>query len=108
MAAVQFAKILKSNGETVTHYPVSQSAESLSYGEGSDLLAVILPMKAEQVFIEPGYYLNDYLTFYTQLPVHCHDKIRRQNQDYEVQTVTPFTFANQTVYFKSAARRLIA
>ena len=34
-----------------------------------------------------GYYLNDYLAFYTS-SVRVHDKIRRQGEDYEV-TVTP-------------------
>ena len=57
--------------------------------------------------LEAGYYLNDYLAFYTFLPVRVHDKLRRQGEDYEIQTVTPFTFANQRLYFKSVARRLI-
>jgi hypothetical protein len=71
-------------------------------------LAVVSSLKAEQILIEPGYYLNDYVTFYTFMPVRVHDKIRRQGQDYEVQTVTPFTYANQRVYFKSTARRLLS
>jgi hypothetical protein len=104
----QFTRILRSKGEAVTLYPVREAAATMAYGEPLDLLAIVSPLKAEQVMLEAGYYLSDYLAFYTFLPVRVHDKIRRQGEDYEVQTVTPFTFANQRLYFKSTARRLIA
>jgi hypothetical protein len=84
------------------------AVETVDYGEPLDLLAVVSALKAEQVLIEPGYYLDDYLAFYTFLPVRSHDKFRRQGEDYEVQTVTPFTYQNQRFYFKSVGRRLIA
>jgi hypothetical protein len=104
----QFTRILKSKGETVTLYPVREASATVDYGEPLDLLAVVSSLKAEQVMLEAGYYLNDYVAFYTFLPVRVHDKIRRQGEDYEIQTVTPFTFANQRFYFKSVARRLIS
>ncbi len=104
----QFTRILRSKGEAVMLYPVREAAATVTYGEPLDLLAVVSSLKAEQVMLEAGYYLNDYLAFYTFLPVRVHDKIRRQGEDYEIQTVTPFTFANQRFYFKSIARRLIA
>jgi hypothetical protein len=104
----QFTKILRSKGETVTLCPVREAAAIVTYGEPLDLLAVVSSLKAEQVMLEAGYYLNDYLALYTFLPVRVHDKIRRQGEDYEIQTVTPFTFGNQRFYFKSVARRLIA
>jgi hypothetical protein len=104
----QFTRILRSKGEAVTLYPVREAVATVSYGEALDLLAVVSPIKAEQVMLEAGYYLNDYMAFYTFLPVRVHDKIRRQGEDYEIQTVTPFAFANQRLYFKSVARRLIA
>ncbi len=104
----QFTRLLNSKGEGILLYPVRQAAETIDYGEAFEMLAVVSPLKAEQVLIEPGYYLSDYVAFYTFLPVRSHDKIRRQGEDYEVQTVLPFTFANQRLYFKSTARRLIA
>jgi hypothetical protein len=104
----QFTRILKSKGETVTLYPVREASATVDYGEPLDLLAVVSSLKAEQVMLEAGYYLNDYLAFYTFLPVRVHDKIRRQGEDYETQTVTPFTFANQRFYFKSITRRFIS
>jgi hypothetical protein len=104
----QFTRILKSKGEPITLYPVHQAAATVGYGEPLDLSAIVSPLKAEQVMLEAGYYLDDYLAFYTFLPVRVHDKIRRKGEDYEIQTVMPFTFANQPLYFKSVARRLIA
>jgi hypothetical protein len=105
--STQFTKVLKSKGEAVLLYPVRQAVETVDYGDPLELQAVVSQLKAEQVLIEPGYYLNDYLAFYTFLPVRSHDKIRRQGEDYEVQTVSPFAFANQRLYFKSMARRLL-
>jgi hypothetical protein len=104
----QFVRLLRSKGEAVTLYPVREAAVTVSYGEPLDLLAVVSPIKAEQIMLEAGYYLDDYLAFYTFLPVRVHDKLRRQGEDHEIQTVTPFTFANQRLYFKSVARRLIS
>jgi hypothetical protein len=104
----QFTRILRSKGESVLLYPVRQAVATVDYGEPIDLLAVVSPLKAKQVLIEPGYYLDDYLSIYTFIPVRGHDRIRRQGEDYEVQTVTPFTYTNQRIYFKSAVRRLIA
>jgi hypothetical protein len=104
----QFAKILKSKGEGILLYPVRQAVQVVDYGEPLDLQAVVSPLKVEQVLIEPGYYLSDYLAVYTLIPVRSHDKIQRQGEKYEVQTVTPYTFANQRCYFKSTVRRLIA
>jgi hypothetical protein len=105
--STQFTRILKTRGEAVVLYPVRQTVETVSYGEPLSLLAIVSPLKAEQVLIEPGYYLNDYLTFYTFIPARIHDKIRRQGEDYEIQTLTPFTYANQRLYFKNTARRLL-
>ncbi|MGD6807647.1 MAG: hypothetical protein ACQCN4_11895, partial [Candidatus Bathyarchaeia archaeon] len=106
--ATALTQILGSKGETVTLFPVREATTTVTYGESMDLLAIVSPLKAEQVMLEAGYYLSDYLAFYTFLPVRVHDKIQRQGEDYEVQTVTPFTFGNQRFYFKSTARRLIA
>ena len=91
----QFTKILKSKGEAIQLFPIREAAATLDYGEPMDLLAVVSALKAEQVMLEAGYYLNDYLAFYTFLPVRVHDKLRRQGEDYEIQTVTPYNFANQ-------------
>ena len=104
----RFTQILNSKGESVLLYPVRQAVEIVSYGEPLDILAVVSPLRVEEVLLEAGYLLNDYLAFYTFVPVRNHDKIRRKGEDYEIQTLQPFTYENQTIYFKSIARRLLA
>jgi hypothetical protein len=101
-------KILNSKGEAVLLYPIRQAVETVSYGEALDLLAIVSLVRAEEVLLEAGYLLNDYLAVYTFVPVRNHDKIHRKGEDYELQSVQPFTFENQTIYFKSIARRLLA
>jgi len=104
----RFTQILNSKGEAVLLYPVRQAVETVSYGDALDVLAVVSPVRAEEVVLEAGYFLNDYLAFYTFVPVRNHDKIRRKGEDYEIQSLQPFTYENQPIYFKSVARRLLA
>lgn len=104
----RFTQILNSKGEAVLLYPIRQAVETVSYGEAFDLLAIVSPLRAEEVILELGYVLNDYVVFYTFVPVRVHDKIRRKGEDYELQSIQAFTFENQTIYFKSVARRLLA
>jgi len=104
----RFTRILNSKGEAVLLYPVRQAVETVSYGEPLDIFAVVSPVRVEEVLLEAGYLLNDYLAFYTFVPVRNHDKIRRKGEDYEIQTLQAFTYENQTIYFKSIARRLVA
>jgi hypothetical protein len=106
--STRFTRILNSKGEAVLLYSIRQAVETVSYGEPLDILAIVSPLRAEEVVIEPGYFLNDYVIFYTFIPVRVHDKICRKGEDYELQTVQPFTYENQTIYFKSTARRLLA
>jgi hypothetical protein len=101
-------QILCSKGEVVLLYPIRQAVETVSYGEPLDVLAIVSPVRIEEVLLEAGYLLNDYLAFYTFTPVRAHDKIRRKGEDYEIQAVQSFTYENQAIYFKSVARRLVA
>ncbi len=104
----QFTRVLNSKGEAVLLYPIRQAVETVTYGEPLDVLAVVSPVRVEEVLLEAGYLFNDYLAFYTFVPVRHHDKIRRKGEDYEIQSVQPFTYENQPIYFKSITRRLLA
>jgi hypothetical protein len=104
----RFTQILNSKGEAVLLYPIRQAVETVSYGEALDIMAVVSPVRVEEVLLDAGYLLNDYLAFYTFVPVRNHDKIRRKGEDYEIQTLQPFTYENQPIYFKSITRRLLA
>ncbi len=102
-----FTRILDSEAEIVWLYSVQEASETVSYGEPLDVQAIVSPLSAEEVVLEPGYFLTDYEVFYTFLPVRQHDKIRRRGDEYELQSVQCFTFQNEPLYFKSVGRRLI-
>ena len=103
----RFTQILKAKSENVILYSVREASDKVSYGEGVDIKAIVSPARVEEVLIEPGYIINDYLTIYVFAPLRQHDKIRRKGEDYEVLGVQAFDFAGETAYFKANCRRLI-
>ena len=103
----RFTQILRSKGENITLYPVIEAAETVSYGEGIDIPAIVSPTRVEEVFIEPGYMVNDYISVYTFAPLRQHDKVRRKGVDYEVLGVQAFDWKGETAYFKANCRRLV-
>ena len=103
----RFTQILRSKGENITLYPIREAAETVSYGEGIDIQAIVSPTRVEEVLIEPGYIVNDYLNIYTFTPLRQHDKIRRKGVDYEVLGVQALDFQGETAYFKANCRRLV-
>jgi hypothetical protein len=82
-----FTRGLAAKGENILLYPVRQTAEQVEYGDPLDMRAIVTPLKASEVILEAGYFLNDYITLYTFLPVRTHDKVRRLGEDYEIQSV---------------------
>jgi len=105
--STRFTQILRSKGENVTLYPLVEAAERISYGEPVDIQAIVNPTRVEEILIEPGYIIDDYITVYTFAPLRHHDKLRWKGRDYEVQSVQPFSFTGETAHFKAACRRLI-
>jgi len=103
----RFTQILRSKGETVTLYPIRKAAEKISYGEALEIQAIVSPVRIEEILIEPGYVINDYIAVYSFAPLRHHDKIRRKGEDYEVLGVQAFDFQGETAYFKANCRRLI-
>jgi hypothetical protein len=103
----RFTRILRSKGENITLYPIRETSETVSYGEGIDIQAIVSPTRVEEVLIEPGYMVNDYLNVYTFAPLRQHDKIRRKGIDYEVLGVQALDFGGETAYFKANCRRLV-
>jgi hypothetical protein len=91
----------------VTLYPILEAAETISYGEGIDIKALISPVKVDEIVIEPGYIINDYITVYTFTPLKQHDKIRRKGIDYEVLGIQTFDWKDETAYFRANCRRLM-
>ena len=103
----RFTQVLRAIGETATLYPAVSAGHSVAYGEGLDFQAVVNPARVDEVLLEPGYFLNDYVAVYSFTPVRRHDKVRWRGLDYEVLTVQPFNWKGETAYFKAVCRRLL-
>jgi len=103
----RFTQILRWKGENVILYPVRQAEQTISYGEGVDIKAIVTPARVYETLIEPGYVINDYLTILVFAPIRHHDKIRRKGVDYEVLDIQEFNFQGQTIYCKAVLRRLL-
>lgn len=103
----RFTQILRSKGENILLYPVREATDQVSYGEAVDIQAIVSPARIEEVILEPGYIINDYLTIYVFAPIRHHDKIRRKGVDYEVLDVQEFAFQGETAYRKAVCRRLL-
>jgi hypothetical protein len=102
--ASRFQQVLRTIGEDVTHYPFQADG---SYGEPQTIQAVVSMARIDEILIEPGYLINDYITVYTDTEIKKQDKIRWNDADYEVLTVQPFTWKGTLAYYKASCRRLI-
>jgi hypothetical protein len=103
----RFTQVLKAQGELVTLYPLVGVGEFTSYGESVDIQAIVSPARADEVLIEPGYIINDYITVYAFAPLRQHDKVHWKGVDYQVLSVQAFNWRGETAYFKAYCRRLI-
>ena len=102
-----FTRILGSHGEDVTLYPVRQAEESVTYGGGVVIKAMVSPARPDEIVIEPGYFVNDYIAVHVFAPIRHRDKIRRKGVDYEVGPVEEFDFQGQLMYRRAVCRRLL-
>jgi hypothetical protein len=107
-SVTRFTQILNSKGENLTLYPLKEAGERIAYGEGIDVKAIVLPAKAEEILLEPGYVTSNYLVLHVFAPVRCRDKICRNGEDYEILNVQDFAFKGETAYRKATCRRLIS
>jgi hypothetical protein len=103
----RFTQILRSKGENVILYPIREAGDKVSYSEAVDIHAIVSPARVEEVIIEPGYIINDYLTIHVFAPIRHHDKVRRKGVDYEVLDIQDFAFQGDVLYRKAVCRRLL-
>jgi hypothetical protein len=103
----RFTQILRSKGENVTLYPVREASETVSYGEGINIKALVSPARVEEIMPEAGYIITDYLTIHVFAPIRSHDKIRRKGVDYEATEFQEFDFQGDTLYRRAVLRRLL-
>jgi len=103
----RFAQILRKTGENLTLYSIVQSGDQTSYLEGFNVRAVVRLLNPDELVIEPGYTLNDFIMVYTLVPMRQRDKIRRYGADYEVGPVELFRIRGEPYYYRATCRRLI-
>jgi hypothetical protein len=102
-----FTPIVNAGGENVTLYSIVQSGETVSYSEGITIKAVVTLTLADEVVIEPGFMITDFIKVYTVIPVRHHDKIVRNGVDYEVGSPQLFRFEGEPQYYAALCRRLV-
>jgi hypothetical protein len=106
MPLTRFTQVLNSKGEDFKLQPVTQMGDQPAYGEGVELKAIVLPQKTEELLLEPGYLVTDYLTLHVFAPIRRHDKVTRNGVDYEVTATQDFTFKDQVAFCKATLRRM--
>jgi len=102
-----FTPVLNAGGENVTLYSIVQSGETVSYSEGITIKAVVRLALPDEVVIEPGFMVTDFVKVYTIIPVRHHDKIMRNGVDYEVGSPQLFRFKGEPQYYAALCRRLV-
>jgi len=102
-----FTRILRSHGEDVTLYPVIESKESVAYGVGVTIKALVCPARTDEIVMEQGYVVNDYITVHAFAPIRSHYKLRHKGIDYEVGPVEDYSFRGQLMSRRTVCRRLI-
>ncbi|UCE15457.1 MAG: hypothetical protein JSV12_06155 [Candidatus Bathyarchaeota archaeon] len=102
-----FTRVLRKQGERVTLHPVREAKEYVSYGEELTIKAIVNPTRPDEIVIEPGYIVNDYITIHVFSAIRYHDKIEWQGVAYEIGPVEDFRFQGKTMYRRAVCRRLI-
>jgi len=103
-----FTPVLNAGGENVTLYSIVQSGETVSYGEGITIKAVVRLALPDEVVIEPGFMVTDFVKVYTLIPIRHHDKIMRNGVYYEVGSPQVFRFKGEPQYCAVLCRRLVS
>ncbi|MEM0313802.1 MAG: hypothetical protein QXQ41_04565 [Candidatus Bathyarchaeia archaeon] len=102
-----FTRLLRAYGEGILLYPVRASEDRVEYGEPLHVQAFVEPVRADEVLMEPGYVIEDYIIVYTFAPFRVQDKIRRKGEDYEVRSVQAYDWRGETAYYRAVCRRLM-
>ncbi len=106
-ALTSFTKIVNKYGENLELLMIVQAGEPTSYYDPIPIKGIVRNVRQDEIIIEPGYIVTDFLMVYTFLPVRHHDKIRRHGVDYEMGQVELFRFQREPLYFRSFCRRLL-
>lgn len=102
-----FTPVLNAGGENMTLYSIVGAGESVSFSEGITIKAVVRLAVPDEIVIEPGFMVTDFVKVYTVIPIRHHDKIMRNGVDYEVGSPQLFRFKGEPQYYAALCRRLV-
>jgi hypothetical protein len=102
----RFIQVLNSKGETLTLCSRTEAGEAPVYSEGIELKAIVLQGKTEEILLEPGYIVNDYLVLHVFAPIRRRDKVIRNGIDFEVISFQDFIFKDEVAFRKVTCRRM--
>jgi len=103
-----FTSFLNAYGANVTLYSIVQAGETVSYSEGITIKAVVRLAVPDEVLIEPGFMVTDFVKVYTLIPIRHHDKLMRNGVYYEVGSPQVFRFKGEPQYYAALCRRLVS
>jgi len=103
-----FTPVLNAGGENITLYSIVEAGESVGYGEGVTVKAVVRLALPDEVVIEPGFMVTDFVKVYTLIPIRHHDKLMRNGVYYEVGSPQVFRFKGEPQYYAALCRRLVS
>jgi hypothetical protein len=102
-----FITFLEKYGKNLTLYSIVESGETVSYGAGINIKGVVRLVMPDELVLEPGYAVTDFIMIYTLIPLRHHDKIRRAGVDFEVGPPQLFRLKGEPVYYRALCRRLL-
>jgi hypothetical protein len=102
-----FTKILRSSGSDISVFPVVGAEDCVEYGESITIKGLVCPAQSNEIILEAGYVINDYIFVHVFAPIRQHYKLRYQGSDYEVGPVSSYSFRGQLLSRSAVCRRLI-
>ncbi|RLG93068.1 hypothetical protein DRO34_01330 [Candidatus Bathyarchaeota archaeon] len=102
-----FAKILRTYGEEIIiRRRKHKSSGEIVYTDEASALALVRPVKAEDLFIASGHGLGEYVRIYLTIHIAHGDHVVIRGVEYEVQPVQEFRFRDRLMYRTALCRRL--
>lgn len=112
----RFAQVLSAEGEEVTWHKREEGSEDpetgdLEVGEvfepDQTIKAIVQSVRVDEVLIDAGYTVEDYIRIFTISAVQHKDTITWNGNDYEVLPPETIKFRGITEYITAICRRLI-
>lgn len=101
-----FQTILEAEGETVTWYKRTVTGETISWST-ENVKMIVQPVRAEEIILQSGYTLEDYVKVFTISAIKQKDKVLWESAQWEILPVQPIKLRGVIQYYKATCRRLL-